>query len=812
MTSENTMSPQERVTFHFTRESIVRDYRIAYQSRQASLLGRKEVLTGKAKFGIFGDGKEVAQVALARAFRKGDFRSGYYRDQTLMFALGLLRIDEFFAQLYADSELDRDPSSGGRQMNSHFASRLLENDGSWKKLTDSFNSTADLSPTGAQMPRLVGLAFASRLYRHLEGLEDLSGFSKNGDEVAFGTIGDASCAEGVFWESVNAAGALKAPMLLSIWDDGYGISVPTEFHITKGHLSSILRGFQRAPGDDEGFDLYTVKGWDYPALCETYLNAAEVVRREHVPAIVHVAELTQPQGHSTSGSHERYKSEERLEWEREHDCLARMRQWIVEEKIASHEELSRLEEEDRQLVQELQRRAWESCRRPIEDEKRVLVHLVSELAESSAREAQLEKLLERLDRLGIPLRRDLLAAAHEALVHTRSEKSQGRDQLAEWCDEMEEAGRQRYGTFLHSESAASALAVPVVEARFGEESPLVNGFEVLNRCFDQALGRYPNLVAFGEDVGQLGDVNQGFMGLQEKYGDLRVSDTGIREATILGQAIGMALRGLRPLAEIQYLDYVLYALQIMSDDLATLHWRTRGGQKAPVIVRTRGHRLEGIWHSGSLISGILNLVRGMHVCVPRNMVQAAGMFNTLLRSDDPALLIEVLNGYRLKERVPDNVGEFTVPLGVPDVLREGSDVTLVTYGACCRIALEAAELLTQVDVDLEVIDVQTLDPFDLEGRIRASLEKTNRIVFLDEDVPGGTTAYMMQQVLVDQAGFDWLDAPPRTLSAKAHRPAYGSDGDYFSKPNREHIFTVVYDLMHQTDPTRFPSMDTCERG
>ncbi|MGB5161545.1 MAG: thiamine pyrophosphate-dependent enzyme [Thermoanaerobaculia bacterium] len=808
MTSENTMSPQERVTFHFTRESIVRDYRIAYQSRQASLLGRKEVLTGKAKFGIFGDGKEVAQVALARAFRKGDFRSGYYRDQTLMFALGLLRIDEFFAQLYADSELDRDPSSGGRQMNSHFASRLLENDGSWKKLTDSFNSTADLSPTGAQMPRLVGLAFASRLYRHLEGLEDLSGFSKNGDEVAFGTIGDASCAEGVFWESVNAAGALKAPMLLSIWDDGYGISVPTEFHITKGHLSSILRGFQRAPGDDEGFDLYTVKGWDYPALCETYFNAAEVVRREHVPAIVHVAELTQPQGHSTSGSQERYKSEERLEWEREHDCLARMRQWIVEEKIASHEELSRLEEEDRQLVQELQRRAWESCRRPIEDEKRVLVHLVSELAESSAREAQLETLLERLDRLGIPLRRDLLAAAHEALVHTRSEKSQGRDQLAEWRDEMEEAGRQRYGTFLHSESAASALAVPVVEARFGEESPLVNGFEVLNRCFDQALGRYPNLVAFGEDVGQLGDVNQGFMGLQEKYGDLRVSDTGIREATILGQAIGMALRGLRPLAEIQYLDYVLYALQIMSDDLATLHWRTRGGQKAPVIVRTRGHRLEGIWHSGSLISGILNLVRGMHVCVPRNMVQAAGMFNTLLRSDDPALLIEVLNGYRLKERLPDNIGEFTVPLGVPDVLREGSDVTLVTYGACCRIALEAAELLTQVNVDLEVIDVQTLDPFDLEGRIRASLEKTNRIVFLDEDVPGGSTAYMMQQVLDAQGGFDWLDAPPRTLSAKAHRPAYGSDGDYFSKPNREHIFTVVYDLMHHTDPTRFPSMDT----
>lgn len=807
MTSENPMSPQERVTFHFTRESIVRDYRIAYQSRQASLLGRKEVLTGKAKFGIFGDGKEVAQVALARAFRKGDFRSGYYRDQTLMFALGLLRIDEFFAQLYADSEPDRDPSSGGRQMNSHFATRLLTDDGNWKPQTDSFNSTADLSPTGAQMPRLVGLAFASRLYRHLEGLEHLSGFSKHGDEIAFGTIGDASCAEGVFWESVNAAGALKAPMLLSIWDDGYGISVPTEFHITKGHLSSILRGFQRAPGDDEGFDLYTVKGWDYPALCETYLNAAEVVRREHVPAIVHVAELTQPQGHSTSGSHERYKSEERLGWERDHDCLVRMREWMIEEKIAPHEELSRFEDEDRQLVEELQRRAWESCRRPVEDEKRVLIQLTTELAEASVHEAQIEGVLKRLGRLANPHRRDLLAAAQESLIHTRTEKSQIRDQLVEWRDEMEEAGYQRYGSYLHSESEASALAVEVVEAHFSDSSPLVNGFEVLNRCFDEALGRYPNLVAFGEDVGQLGDVNQGFMGLQEKYGDLRVSDTGIREATILGQAIGMALRGLRPLAEIQYLDYVLYALQIMSDDLATLHWRTRGGQKAPVIVRTRGHRLEGIWHSGSMISGILNLVRGMHVCVPRNMVQAAGMFNTLLRSDDPALLIEVLNGYRLKERLPDNIGEFTVPFGQPEVLREGRDVTLVTYGACCRLAIEAAEMLTQVGIDLEVIDVQTLDPFDLEGRVRVSLEKTNRIVFLDEDVPGGTTAYMMQKVLEAQGGFDWLDAPPRTLSAQAHRPAYGSDGDYFSKPNREQIFTTVYDLMHHTDPSRFPSLD-----
>ena len=801
------MSPRERITFQFTRESIIRDYRIAYQSRQASLLGRKEVLTGKAKFGIFGDGKEVAQVALARAFRKGDFRSGYYRDQTLMFALGLLRIDEFFAQLYADAEAGRDPSSGGRQMNSHFASRLLTEDGKWRRLTESFNSAADLSPTGAQMPRLVGLAFASRLYRNLKGLDQLSGFSNSGDEIAFGTIGDASCAEGVFWEAVNAAGALRAPMLLSIWDDGYGISVPTEFHITKGHLSSILRGFQRAPGDDEGFDLYTVKGWDYPALCETYLNAAEVVRRDHVPAIVHVAELTQPQGHSTSGSHERYKSESRLEWEREHDCLTRMRQWMVAEKIVEHEELNRLEEEDRQLVEELQRRAWESCRGPVDDEKRVLVSLLSELAEVSADEAPIGQVLQRLDRMTYPQRRDLLASAQEALIHARSESSEVRGRLVAWRDEMKEAGKRRYESYLHSESEAAALEVPIVEAQFSEDSPLVNGYEVLNRCFDEALGRYPNLVAFGEDVGQLGDVNQGFMGLQEKYGELRVSDTGIREATILGQAIGMAMRGLRPLAEIQYLDYVLYALQIMSDDLATLHWRTRGGQKAPVIVRTRGHRLEGIWHSGSPISGILNLVRGMHVCVPRNMVQAAGMFNTLLRSDDPALLIEVLSGYRLKERLPDNVGEFTVPFGVPEVLREGSDVTLVTYGACCRLALEAAELLTQVGVDLEILDVQTLAPFDLQGRVVASLQKTNRIVLLDEDVPGGATAYMMQNVLEEQGGFDWLDAPPRSLSATAHRPAYGSDGDYFSKPNREQIFSTVYDLMHQSDPARFPSLD-----
>ncbi len=789
---------------NFTRESILRDYRIAFQSREASLIGRREVLTGKAKFGIFGDGKEVAQVAMARAFRKGDFRSGYYRDQTLMFSLGLLRIDEYFAQLYSDADVEREPSSGGRQMNSHFASRLLTEDGHWRPQVDTYNSCADQSPTGAQMPRLVGLAYASRLYRELEDLQHMSAFSDNGNEIAWGTIGDASCAEGIFWEAVNAAGALRAPMLLSIWDDGYGISVPSELHLTKGHLSSILRGFQRAPGAAEGFDLYTVSGWDYPALCETYLNASRIVRRQHVPAIVHVTELTQPQGHSTSGSHERYKSTERLEWEKEHDCLTRMREWILQEGIASAEELTRIEGEDRDLVRELQRRAWENFRRPLEAEKRQVLDLLGKVADSSAHREKIQAIVSRLDRRPYPQRRDYLAATHEVLIELRGEASQARTELIDWQEELRRENSRRYSSHLLSESDLSALAVPPNPPAYADDSPLVNGFEIINKCFDEALRRHPNLVAFGEDVGQLGDVNQGFMGLQETYGELRVADTGIREATIIGQAIGMALRGLRPLAEIQYLDYVLYCLQIMSDDLATLHWRTRGGQKAPVVIRTRGHRLEGIWHSGSLVSGILNLVRGILVCVPRDMTRAAGMYNTLLQGDDPGLVIEVLNGYRLKEKLPSNLGEMTLPLGLPETLRTGSDVTLVTYGACCRIALEAAELLEDMGIETEIIDVQTLQPFDREGRIAQSIKKTNRVVFLDEDVPGGTSAYMMQKVLEGQGAFDWLDAEPRTVTGRAHRPAYGSDGDYFSKPNREDVFDAVYALMRETDPQRFP--------
>ncbi len=807
MVTEKRTPPSERATFLFTRDSVLRDYRIAFQSREASVIGRREVFTGKAKFGIFGDGKEVAQMAMARSFRKGDFRSGYYRDQTLMFGLGLLRIDEYFAQLYADAEPERDPCSGGRQMNSHFSTPLLTEEGAWISQVEACNSSADMSPTASQMPRLVGLAYASHLYRHLEQLEYLAEFSDNGNEIAWGTIGDASCSEGLFWESVNAAGALQAPMLLSIWDDGYGISVPTEFHITKGHLSSILQGFQRESGESEGFDLYTVHGWDYPSLCEVYALAAERVRKEQVPAIVHVTELTQPLGHSTSGSHERYKSTERLEWEREHDCLARMRQWMIEEKIATSDELDKLESEDRELVRELQRRAWENFRAPIDEERKTLLELLRSLGDSPRTRADVRDIADRLDKKQGALRGDLLGAAQEALIVVRHEGGDARQRLIEWRGARLKEGERRYGSHLYSETAASALAIEAVPPSYDEDSPTVNGFEVINQFFEAALERYPNLIAFGEDVGKLGDVNQGFMGLQEKFGTLRVADTGIREATIVGQAIGMALRGLRPLAEIQYLDYLLYALQIMSDDLATLHWRTRGRQKAPAIIRTRGHRLEGVWHSGSPMASILHLVRGMHLCVPRDMTRAAGMYNTLLQSDEPGIVVEVLNGYRVKERMPSNLSDMTVPLGIPETLREGRDVSIVTYGACCRIALQAAERLASVGIEPEVIDIQTLEPFDRESRVLESVKRTNRVVFLDEDVPGGASAYMMQQVLEDQQGYHWLDAEPRTLSARAHRPAYGSDGDYFSKPSREDVFEVVYRLMHGADPGRYPAID-----
>ncbi|HSG38291.1 MAG TPA: transketolase C-terminal domain-containing protein, partial [Thermoanaerobaculia bacterium] len=645
----------------------------------------------------------------------------------------------------------------------------------------------------------------SRLYRELPELQAVAArFSRNGDEVAFGTIGNASCAEGMFWEAVNAVGVLQSPMLLSIWDDGYGISVPNEFQITKGDLSAVLSGFRRAPGSGQGYDLYTVKGWDYPVLCETYLNAAQIVRSEHVPAIVHVIEMTQPQGHSTSGSHERYKSKERLAWEAEYDPLKKMREWMIEQGIATVQELDAAEEEELRIVREAQRRAWEEFRAPIDEEKKVALGLLDDLAREAAAPEEIQKIRQELEKQPSVFRRDVLASLHTALIATAGEGLPAARRVVEWKQEQDRINEDRYNSHLYNVTESSALKVEPVAPTYGPDAPVLNGFEVLNACFDAALSRLPNVIALGEDVGKIGDVNQGFAGLQAKHGPLRVTDTGIREVTIMGQAIGMALRGLRPIAEIQYLDYVLYGLQILSDDLATLQWRTKGRQKAPVIVRTRGHRLEGIWHSGSPMAGLIHLVRGIYVCVPRNMTQAAGFYNTLLAGDDPGIVVEVLNGYRLKEKLPSNVGEFRVPLGVPEVLREGSDVTVVTYGACCRIALEAAERLAQVGIETEVIDVQTLLPFDLSGRLVESLRKTNRILFLDEDVPGGATAYMMQEVLEKQGGYHWLDAQPRTLTGKEHRPSYGSDGDYFSKPSRESVFETVYELMHETDPKSFP--------
>jgi pyruvate/2-oxoglutarate/acetoin dehydrogenase E1 component/TPP-dependent pyruvate/acetoin dehydrogenase alpha subunit len=785
-------------------DEIIRDYRLAYRSRQVSLIGRRETLSGKAKFGIFGDGKELPQLAMARAFRRGDFRAGYYRDQTLMFALGELTFQAYFAQLYAHTDVEADPATGGRSMVGHFVTRSLNVNGSWKDLMEMHNSTADVSPTAAQMPRLVGLAYASRLYRELDELQNFPQFSNHGDEVAFGTIGNASTAEGMFWEAINAIGVLKAPAVISIYDDGYGISVTNEHQMLKQDLSKLLSGFQRQPGSREGYDLYLARGWDYPSLLQIYQQAAEVARREHVPSMIHVIEVTQPLGHSTSGSHERYKSPQRLAWEVEFDGIRRLRQWIIEQGLASADELDEMEQADRRLVEDSRAQAWKAYLAPLQQETAAAARLIGEAATGSTHAGELGQMQKRLLASQNPLRREVMAAIREALVILKDEPSPARQALIDWKAAQVKINAERYGAYLHSQSAESALRVAEVRPVYSNNSPSVYGFELLNACFDAALGRDPRVIAFGEDLGTLGDVNQAFRGLQEKYGALRVSDTGIREATIIGQAIGMAMRGLRPIAEIQYLDYILYALQMMSDDLATLHWRTHSGQKAPVIVRTRGHRLEGIWHSGSPMAGVIHLVRGMHVLVPRDMTRAAGFYNTLLRSDDPALVVEVLNGYRLKERLPDNIGEFTVPLGVPEVIRQGNDVTLVTYGACCRIVLEAADWLSKVGIEAEVIDVQSLLPFDTNSLILESLKKTSRVVFVDEDVPGGASAYMLQEVIEKQGGYSWLDAPPRTLSGRAHRPAYGSDGDYWSKPNLEQVLECVYQMMHEADPAAYP--------
>ncbi len=787
-------------------EEILHDYRLAYQSRQVSLIGRREVLSGKAKFGIFGDGKEVAQLAIARAFRKGDWRSGYYRDQTWVNALGVLDFQSFFAQLYAHADLNAEPATGGRSMVGHFVSRFINPDGSWKNQTELYNIAADVSPTAAQMPRAVGLAYASVLYRNIPELADFPQFSHRGDEVTFTTIGNASTAEGLFWESVNAIGVLKAPAVISIFDDGYGISVPNQFQMVKENIGAILKGFERdpnAPPDkiERGYDLYTVRAWDYPALLETYAAAADIAREYHIPALVHVTEVTQPQGHSTSGSHERYKSRERLEWEAEFDCLKKMREWMVFNGVASEAELTALETEARDRVEGLRKAAWEAYQAPLQAERQSVLQIFDEIIPQSQFAGELTRIRNGIFALPNFTRRDLHIAVHEALRLARSEPQPMLQKLRAWKQADEAANAEKLGSLLYT---GSALKVPAAPPAYDPDSPTLMGFEVINACFDAAFARDPRVIAFGEDVGKLGDVNQGFRGMQEKYGALRVTDTGIREATILGQAIGMAMRGLRPIAEIQYLDYLLYALQLMSDDLATLAWRTVGGQKAPVIVRTRGHRLEGIWHSGSPMAGIIHLVRGMYVLVPRDMTRAAGFYNTLLRADEPAIVVEVLNGYRIKERLPRNIGEFTTPLGIPEVLREGTDATVVTYGACCRIALDAAEKLSKVGIEAEVIDVQSLLPFDIHGRIVESLKKTSRILFVDEDVPGGTTAYMLQKVIEEQGGYYYLDSAPRTLPGAEHRPAYGNDGDYWSKPNAEAIFDAVYEMMHEVEPGRFP--------
>ena len=786
-------------------QQTLQDYRLAYRSRQASHIGRREVMAGKAKFGIFGDGKELPQLAAARFFQPGDWRSGYYRDQTFMFAAGLYSIQEFFAQLYAHADAEAEPATAGRAMTGHFGTRSLNPDGSWRDQTAQGNSATDVSPTGAQMPRAVGLAYASKLYRQLDELKQFSQFSRDGNEVIFADIGNASTAEGLFWEAVNAIGVLRCPAILTVYDDGYGISVTNESQIAKENISELLMGFQRPPGACcDGYDIYAVQGWDYPALLETYRKAADVARVEHMPSIVHATELTQPLGHSTSGSHERYKSKARLKWEAEFDCLKKFREWIIAQGMASSAELDQMEAEDLQTVEDARRRAWEAYIQPIEQERGQVTGLIEDLAIRSSQKEALAQVMAKLVGIPIPLRRDLSVAIHQALTLVRDEPAPVRQPLIDWRLQLEKASAERYDSYLYLSGPAAVLSVPEVKPIYSENAPVLNGFDVLNANFDAILKREPRFIAFGEDLGRLGDVNQGFRGLQEKYGALRVTDTGIREATILGQAIGLALRGLRPLAEIQYLDYLLYALQIMADDLANLLWRTKGGQRAPVIVRTRGHRLEGMWHSGSPMAGILNLVRGIYVLVPRDMTRAAGFYNTLLRAEEPALLVEVLNGYRLRERLPDNIGEFTVPAGIPEVLRAGADISLVTYGACCRIVLEAAEQLSRVGIEVEVIDVQCLLPFDTEGRIVESLKKTGHILFIDEDVPGGTTAYMLQEVIEKQGGYSWLDSPPRTLPGKEHRPAYGSDGDYWSKPNVEQVFESVYEMMHEVDPASYP--------
>lgn len=803
MTESKTANSKKEISL--SKEEILSDFALAIESRQASLIGRKEVFMGKAKFGIFGDGKELPQIAMARFFRNGDFRSGYYRDQTFMMAIDQLTVQQFFAQLYAHTDVEEEPASAGRLMNGHFATRSLNQKGEWKTLTDMRNSSADISCTAGQMPRLLGLAYASKLYRQNPDLNEYKDFSIDGNEIAYGTIGNASTSEGHFLETLNAAGVLQVPMVISVWDDEYGISVPQKYHTIKESISKALAGYQRE-ADTNGFEILVARGWNYTELLQTYAKAEELARKEHVPCLVHITELTQPQGHSTSGSHERYKSKERLAWEAEYDCLIQMRKWIESEGIASAEELDEIDKESRARAKKGKEAAWKAFRSDVQEELQVASQLIQKAIEAHPDNAKLTEIAQSLQETLNPIKSDILRAVRKSLRYLRNESSESRRLLQELLEKTRKTRFDEYSSHMYSESNQAAIKVGEVKPEFKEDSPVVDGREVVQACFDHHLNTNPLVFAIGEDVGKIGDVNQGFAGLQDKYGEIRVTDTGIRETSIIGQGIGAALRGLRPIAEIQYLDYLLYAIQTLSDDLATLQYRTKGGQKAPMIIRTRGHRLEGVWHSGSPMSMILGALRGIYVLVPRNMTQAAGFYNTMMDSDDTAIIIESLNGYRLKERIPENLKDIRTPLGVPEILQTGEDLTIVTYGSTCRIAMESASQLREFGISAEVIDVQSLLPFDRTGTIASSIRKTNRVLFVDEDVPGGATAFMMQKVLDRDGAYQHLDSKPRALSGMEHRPAYSSDGDYFSKPNAEDIFEEAYSMMSEVDPARYPEL------
>lgn len=787
-----------KLSFDDFRQLILKDYEYAVQSRFVSLLGRKEVLTGKAKFGIFGDGKELAQLALAKVFEDGDWRSGYYRDQTFAFVSGISTIYSFFSQLYANPTVEADTSSGGRQMVAHFSTTLLDENGDWKDQTKQKNSFADISTTGGQMSRILGLGLASKLYRNNVDLVDLEYFSNKGNEVIFCTIGNAATSEGVFWETVNAVGVKQIPVVISIWDDGYGISVPNSIQTTKGDISEVLKGFQRDE-KGEGFEIFKVQGWDYPGLVETYEKAARIAREQHIPCLIHVTEMTQPQGHSTSGSHERYKSTERMTWETEYDCNLKMRSWLLSAGIASEKELLEIENSAKIHVKEEQKRAWTAYKKILQEELDEAIAMLICL-----KDERVELPLKTLQSTSTPSLKETYSLIRQVLRDLRFNPSIEKDNLLKWYNEKQALNKARYNSTLFSESRYSPLLVEAIAADYDDSSPIVDGREVLNACFEANFVKDERLIAFGEDVGKIGDVNQGFAGLQDKFGELRIFDTGIRESAIIGKGVGLAVRGFRPIAEIQYLDYLIYALPILSDDLASLSYRTKGQQKAPLIIRTRGHRLEGIWHSGSPMTILLGALRGIHICVPRNMTQAAGMYNTLLKSDDPALVVECLNGYRLKEKLPNNIGEFTVPIGIAEVLREGNDVTVVSYGSTLRVVYEASLELEKMGISIEIIDVQCLQPFDRTQVAAQSLQKTNRLLIVDEDVPGGASAYIMQQIVENQKGYYCLDSQPITITAKAHRPPYGSDGDYFSKPSVEDVIEAVYSIMNDINPQQYP--------